>query len=266
MTSPRHPAAYIRVPGASARRAMLLEAGQRGWPAPEIYAEDEPAADDSYGPALHRLEAAIVAGRHDALLMSAPGDPGLLMRLLSHCTKHGVAVSFLPGAGPIAAGSGPAHESRGISATVSGATGSGATGSGATGSGATVPDTGQALASAAASASVGESAHAAPSVNPSSESWDVLAQARLEALAGLFPDWRVWLDRSGWHARRRDSFVQGYRPGAPAFHVTAANALDLAAQLCWQQAAETHTPDGCQASMLCPPPWGSLTAADGRSA
>jgi hypothetical protein len=221
MTSPRHPAAYIRIPGAWARHTMMQEAAKRAWSAPEIYAEDEPAADGSYGPALHRLEAAIVAGRHDALLISAPGDPGLLMRLLSHCTQHGVAVSFLPG---------PA-------ASASGAT----------------------LAPA-------DGAAAVPSVNPSSENWDVLAQARLEALAGLFPDWRVWLDRSGWHARRRDSFVQGYRPGAPAFHVTAANALDLAAQLCWQQAAETHTPDGCQASMLCPPPWGGLTAADERSA
>jgi hypothetical protein len=216
MTCPRHPAAYIRIPGAWARHTMMQEARQRGWSAPEIYAEDERAADGSYGPALHRLEAAIVTGRHDALLIAAPGDPALLMRLLSHCTKHGVAVSFLPG---------PA-----------------------------------ASASGAAPAPAGEAAVAAASVTPSSESWDVLARARLEALAGLFPDWRLWLDRSGWHARRRDSFVQGYRPGAPAFHVSAANALDLAAQLCWQQAAETHTPDGCQASMLCPPPWGSLTA------
>jgi hypothetical protein len=247
MTSPRHPAAYIRVAGAWARHTMMDEAGQRGWPAPEIYAEDEPAAGESYGQALHRLEVAIVAGRHDALLMSGPGDPALLMRLLSHCTKHGVAVSFLPG-GPAAAvvGTAQGSASRAASATASG--------------------TDPALASAPAPASADQRAHSAPGGSPPSESWDVLAQARLEALAGLFPDWRVWLDRSGWHARRRDSFVQGYRPGAPAFHVTAANALDLAAQLCWQQAAETHTPDGCQASMLCPPPWGTLTAADGRSA
>jgi hypothetical protein len=90
------------------------------------------------------------------------------------------------------------------------------------------------------------------------ESWDVLAQARLEALAGLFPEWRIWLDRNGWHARRRgDSFLQGYRPGAPAFHVRADNALDLAAQICWQQAADEHAPDGCQASIHPPPPWGA---------
>jgi hypothetical protein len=244
MTSPRHPAAYIRIPGAWARHTMVREASQRGWPAPEIYAEDEPGTDGSYGPALHRLEAAIVAGRHDALLIAAPGDPGLLMRLLSHCTTHGVAVSFLPG--PAASASGAiSAQAASASAAISAQAAS---------------------ASGAISAPTGEANAVAPSVNASSESWDVLAQARLEALAGLFPDWRVWLDRSGWHARRRDSFVQGYRPGAPAFHVTAADALDLAAQLCWQQAAETHTPDGCQASILCPPPWGSLTAANGRPA
>jgi hypothetical protein len=224
MTSPQHPAAYIRIPGAWARHTMMQEARQRGWPAPEIYAEDERAADRSYGPALHRLEAAIVAGRHDALLMAAPGDPGLLMRLLSHCTKHGVAVSFLPGPAASASGAAPAP-------------------------------------AGTAPAPAGEAPAVVASVAQPSESWDVLAQARLEALAGLFPDWRIWLDRSGWHARRRDSFVQGYRPGAPAFHVIAANALDLAAQLCWQQAAETHTPDGCQASMVCPPPWGSLAGS-----
>jgi hypothetical protein len=240
MTSPRHPAAYIRIPGAWARHTMMHEARQRGWPAPEIYAEDERAADGSYGPALHRVEAAIVAGRHDALLIAAPGDPALLMRLLSHCTKHGVAVSFLPG---------PAASASGAAAAPAAASQSPAS-----------------AAQAPAPASVdGAPASArqtaAPSVASPSESWDVLAQARLEALAALFPDWRIWLDRAGWHARRRDSFLQGYRPGAPAFHVRAANALDLAAQLCWQQAAEAHTPNGCQASMLCPPPWGSLAGS-----
>jgi hypothetical protein len=233
MTSPRHPAAYVRIPGAWARHTMVHEAGQRGWPAPEIYAEDERASAGRYGPALDRLEAAIVAGRHDALLMAAPGDPGLLFRLLSRCTKHGVAVSFLPGPAASSPGAAPAP----VSAASSG--GGGANAAGPNG---------------AASNGAGPHGH------EGLEAWDVLAQARLEALAGLFPDWRIWLDRNGWHARRRDSFVQGYRSGAPAFHVRAANALDLAAQLCWQQAAETHTPDGCQASMLCPPPWGGLGA------
>jgi hypothetical protein len=216
MTSPRHPAAYVRIPGAWARHTMTQEAHQRGWPAPQIYAEEDRTADWRYGPALDRLEAAIVAGRHDALLMAAPGDPGLLMRLLSHCTKHGVAVSFLPGPAASAAGAAPAPEA------------------------------------------------AAPVPQPT-ETWDVLALARLEALAGLFPGWRIWLDRNGWHARRRDSFVQGYRPGAPAFHVRAGNAHDLAAQLCWQRAADTHTPDGCQASMVSPPPWGSMAGSSNRT-
>jgi hypothetical protein len=252
MTSPQHPAAYIRIPGAWARHTMMQEARQRGWPAPEIYAEDERAADGSYGPALHRLEAAIVAGRHDALLMAAPGDPGLLMRLLSHCTKHGVAVSFLPGPAASAAGAAPAP---------AGAAPAPADAAPAPGRAARAPGRAGPAPARAAPAPGRAAPAVAASVAQPSESWDVLAQARLEALAGLFPDWRVWLDRSGWHARRRDSFVQGYRPGAPAFHVIAANALDLAAQLCWQQAAEAHTPDGCQASMLCPPPWGSLTGS-----
>jgi hypothetical protein len=45
------------------------------------------------------LEAAISAGRHDALLLAGPvtvsGNPARLMRLLSSCTKHGVAVEIL---------------------------------------------------------------------------------------------------------------------------------------------------------------------------
>ena len=82
------------------------------------------------------------------------------------------------------------------------------------------------------------------------ESDDVLARARMEALTGLFPAWRFWLDRHGWHARRRaDGFLQSRRPGAPAFHVRADTATDLAAQLFWQQAADEHAPDGCQASV-----------------
>jgi hypothetical protein len=167
--------------------------------------------------------------------MAAP-DPGLLMRLLSHCTKHGVAVSFLPGPAAWAEGgmsAPPPPRPAAAPAPVA------------------VPAPRPAPPAARATGVAG------PGVPQPSESWDVLAQARLEALAGLFPDWRIWLDRAGWHARRRDSFVQGYRPGAPAFHVRASSAVDLAAQLCWQQAAETHTPDGCQAAMVCPPPWGS---------
>lgn len=79
----------------------------------------------------------------------------------------------------------------------------------------------------------------------SGQSWDVLPRARLEALAAIYPDWRIWLDQHGWHARRRDGYLQEYRPGAPAFCVHADTATRLAAQLCWQQAADAHAPYGC---------------------
>jgi hypothetical protein len=89
------------------------------------------------------------------------------------------------------------------------------------------------------------------------EHQDVLACARKEALSELFPGWRVWLDHAGWHARRRaGAFQHEYRPGAPAFHVSARTATDLAAQLCWQQAAEEHAPVGCLSGVPLPPPWG----------
>lgn len=93
-----------------------------------------------------------------------------------------------------------------------------------------------------------------PDVGPVSRSlpdepWSVLARARLEALAQIYPRWRIWLDEHGWHARRRgEGFLQGYRSGTPVFCVHADTAIGLAAQLCWQQAADTHTPDGCHAS------------------
>jgi hypothetical protein len=72
----------------------------RGWPTPTVYADDNvPHLADGYGPALARLEAAISAGRHDTLFLAGPatvsGNPARLMRLLSSCTKHGVAVEIL---------------------------------------------------------------------------------------------------------------------------------------------------------------------------
>jgi hypothetical protein len=74
----------------------------------------------------------------------------------------------------------------------------------------------------------------------------VLADAGVEALAELYPHWRIWADAgTGWHARRRGGFIQDYHQGAPAFSVHAASASALAGQLRWQEAAETHTPFGC---------------------
>jgi hypothetical protein len=76
------------------------------------------------------------------------------------------------------------------------------------------------------------------------EAWGVLARARLEALSELFPDWRIWLDQRGWHARRRQTpYMQVSHEGAPAYSVHAASPADLAGQLCWQQAADRHSPD-----------------------
>lgn len=174
MTNPRHPAAYVRIPGAGgwARHAMAREASQRGWPSPEVYSEADGNEAGRYGQALERLERAIAAGRHDALLIAAPGDPSQVMGLLSQCTRHGVAVSFLPG---------PAASAEG------------------------------AAAAPAASASGPEPARAADPMT--AETWDVLAQARLEALANLFPDWRIWLDRYGWHA---PGAATGCRDSGPA--------------------------------------------------
>ena len=67
----------------------------------------------------------------------------------------------------------------------------------------------------------------------------VLAEAGVEALARLFPGWRIWADRdSGWHAARRGEFIQGYHRGAPMFAVHAPSAGELAIQLRWQEAAD----------------------------
>lgn len=192
---------------------MMQESRHRGWPAPIIYADSGDGFQDDADSALDRLEAAISAGRHDALLLTVPGilrDPASLMRLLARCTKHGVTVSFVA----------PRADNPACDATDS-----------------PVQPAGPRARSGPAPAG--------PRYQASTEPWSVLVRARLEALAGLFPGWRIWLDSRGWHARRRDSFLQGYRPGAPAFCVSAETAVDLAAQICWQQAADVHVPDGC---------------------
>lgn len=209
MQNPIRPAAYLRAvaghgvePLASQRQAILESARQRGWPAPTVYADDDPGPEDGYGAALATLSEAIGAGRYDAVLIASPGPvsirPEYLTSFLFRCTRQGVAVEFL--------GS-PAAARR--------------------------PD-----------CAAGQTP---PFPLPRSVS-DVLVSAGLEALSGLFPDWRIWSDDHGWHARRRDSaYEQGYRRGAPAFCVHADSPLDLAAQLRWQQAADAHAPFGCSA-------------------
>lgn len=209
------PAAYIRAAFgdeadlARHHAAVAEGARQRGWPAPTVYAED-PGLGEGYGPALARLEAAVEAGRHDALLITDPaavtGTAAHLMRLLFRCTRHGVVVGFLL---PPPSDAGEVMDLRPAAETDSSA-------------GAELP------------------------FPLRREAWGVLARARIEALSELFPGWRIWLDQAGWHARRRDvPYLQVRRRGAPAFSVHADNPTDLAAQLCWQQAADQHAPDGC---------------------
>lgn len=230
MTNPERPAAYICAAGSgpdaqsAQQRAIAAHARQQGWPAPTVYAEpdDPPGADDRSGPdsgpragtgtALAALVAAISTGRHDAVLLTASAagsDASADLRgLLQRCTRHGVAVHLvLPPAPPSSDGAAPAD-------------------------------------AAAPAADLGPPA---PFPVPR-EAWTVLGRARLEALSGLFPDWRIWLDNGGWHARRRTSgYLQSRNKGAPAFCVRADTSVDLAAQLCWQQAADRHAPAGCAA-------------------
>jgi hypothetical protein len=121
MTQPRRPAAYLCAapgspPGTLARehQAVAEAARQRGWLPPPIYLDEGPAVAGRPGPALARLVAAVSAGRHDALLLGAPGvvtarGPELLMTLLQRCTQSGVRVELLPPPVPSAGGSAAGH-------------------------------------------------------------------------------------------------------------------------------------------------------------
>lgn len=235
MPAPMRPAAYICLasgPGAltpARQRAAVVEAArQRGWPPPTVYADDDPGPE-GHGPSLALLSAAIGAGRHDAVIMLGAGAVSRrtadMMAFLFRCTRHGVAVEFL---GPAAAPAFPMRPPLAADRPPP------------------VP-----LPSAAR--------HPWPfpllSVARRSRTFrpqgtaritDVLTRAGVEALSGLFADWRIWADQHGWHARRRsDGYLQAYKRGSPAFCVHAVSAGELAAQLRWQQAADTHTPAGC---------------------
>jgi hypothetical protein len=208
------PAAYIRgrrddQAALDRQRDAVLEGSrQRGWPPPVVYAEDDADLAGGHAPELARLAAAIEAGRHDALLITEPGG------------VFGTAAHLM-----------------GLLARC-------------TRNGVTV---GFLLPPAPAGPPVlqppvAADAPARPAVLDAREDWAVLARARLEALSGLFPDWRIWLDQRGWHARRRQAnYLQVRRKGAPAYAVHADSPAALAAQLCWQQAADEHAPNGCLA-------------------
>ncbi len=209
-----HPAAYIRsglgdANLAGQHKAVAEAARQRGWPRPTVYAEDQDDLDDGRAPALARLESAIEVGRHDALLIADPGAVTAaasdLMNLLFRCTRNGVAVGFV-----------------------------------------LPPATATAQVMAVPPAAAEPAARYVPPFPlRRHEAWGALARARIAALTELFPDWRIWLDERGWHARRRETvFLQICQPGMPAFSVHAKSSTGLAMQLYWQQAADGNAAEG----------------------
>jgi DNA invertase Pin-like site-specific DNA recombinase len=112
VTRYRRPAAYIRLargspPDALAvQEAAIAEAARRhGWAEPAVYLDiGHSGAGQGTGPALAQLTAAISTGRHDALILGGIGticaSPQDLMRLLSGCARHSVAVECVTPAPP----------------------------------------------------------------------------------------------------------------------------------------------------------------------
>jgi Resolvase, N terminal domain len=255
------PAAYIRIvsrpgaqPPARQREAIIAVARDRGWPEPVVYADDGRATANGYGPALAKLSAAVGAGRHDMVIMPGPGvisrSPAHLMAFLFRCNHHGVAVEFLSPAAaadaflmrpPPAPQRPPRPPYLPSAAPPPSAAG--------------LPSAASLLAAAGLSPAAslpGARSTPSPGRKPpppprcAAGTADVLTSAGIEALTRAFPDWRIWADDYGWHARRRGSvYVQAYQHGAPAFCVHGVSAIDLAAQLRWQQAADVHSPVGC---------------------
>jgi hypothetical protein len=208
------PAAYIRTTREAAdlahqRQAVADDAAQRGWPVPCIYLEHHADVAAGRAPALGALAAAVEAGRHDALLITKPTVPlTQLMSLLMRCTRHGVTVGLLlpPASGQPERATEPVPPGQPERATEAPAT---------------APPPGRADRAA------------------------LLVRAQSDALCGLFPAWRIWHDEHGWHARRRSPFLESHGRGAPSYSVHAPGPAQLAAQLCWQQAADEHAPNGC---------------------
>jgi len=247
LPAPMRPAAYLRLasgpgaPGRARQRDAIIEAArERGWPDPVIYADEGPVPADGPGPALASLSAAIGAGRHDAVIVSGAGvlrrSSADMMAFLFHCTRHGVAVEFLGPPGTPAFPMRPVSGARCLPPSPA-------------------PDDRRPRQSPMPSWAGRPRSFSLPSVTWRSRPFppqgaarttDVLTRAGVEALSGLFTDWRIWADDHGWHARRRaDGYMQAYRRGAPAFCVHAASAGELAAQVRWQQAADMHAPAGC---------------------
>jgi Resolvase, N terminal domain len=250
LPAPTRPAAYIRLasgPGAPSparqRAAIVAAARERSWPDPVVYADEGPVPAEGLGPALASLSAAIGAGRHDAVIVPGAGvmsrNSADMMAFLFRCTRYGVAVEFLGPLGTHAVPVRPAAAARCLP-----------------------PPTAPAdrrprqfpLRPAAGGPRSFPLPLAAQRPRPvprpgAARMTDVLTRAGVEALSGLFADWRIWADDHGWHARRRgDGYLQAYRRGAPAFCVHAVSAGELAAQLRWQQAADIHAPAGCSSA------------------
>jgi hypothetical protein len=216
MTDPTRPAAYIcGDQGGDAQtlarlaQAAVERASERGWPEPAVYADAGQDLAGAHAPGLASLSAAVSAGRHDAVLITGPSlaRPGPEY-LMEFLFRCTQQGVLVDFLSPPAA---PPE----------------------------VPGPPRPAPPPAAAE------HLPPFPLPCSTR-GVLTRASLEALSGLFPDWLIWSDEHGWHARRRvDEFRQRYRSGAPAFCVHAPSPLDLTAQLRWQQAADAHAPYGC---------------------
>lgn len=69
-------------------------------------------------------------------------------------------------------------------------------------------------------------------VAPPPVTWQIAAELR-----AAYPDWHIWRDGTGWwHARRRGTFRELRRPGAPLYAVHAPDLGTLRARLQEQQA------------------------------
>lgn len=100
---PEQPAAYIRVVGARNARdphvrdqvqAVLAAAGQRGWPAPEVYTEIGLPGWQRPGSVLARLAGYLASGRHDAIIVAdlsrISRDPAEVLAFAVQCDRHRV--------------------------------------------------------------------------------------------------------------------------------------------------------------------------------